>query len=223
MGLASEFVVKTGETGDALTLKNLGALDIENLVFVGVYESVTDARITLALHNIDRATVHYCEFYGLATLVPGGSILYAEGCDLRLEDSAFLGTTADSGQNTSVVQNYNWKGVTVSGTRFIGYDNRPDFLSKAPLASPYSWICIGGAAATSHTDPLRQVVIRGVFLDEGGYQGLAVRPDVFTVSGGSPISLFFISGLDMNVTNLAWIGIYVNQVENVFIERSHFG
>lgn len=223
LDLVSEFIIKTGETNDALTLRNLASLVVEHLVFIGVAEARSDAKVTLGLHRIDNATVRHCEFYGLATLAAEGAIVYAEGCDLKIEDSAFLGCTSDSALSTSLVQNYNWRGVAVRDTRFIDYGNRPDYFSKTPLAVPFAWISVGGAAAVTNTSPRREVVVEDVFLDEGAYYGLSVRPDLFAVSGGSAISLVFVSGLRMNVSNLGEVGVRIQNVENVFMERSYFG
>ena len=137
------------------------------------------------------------------------------------EQTAFLGCASNSGATTSLVQNINWLGITITDTKFIDYGNRPDFYSKTPMQSPYSWINIGNAAAPEPAWPRREAVIKHVFLDEGGYFAISARPEL----AGPNIEPFdvHLSRLSVNVTNLASDGVYIYGARKVFIDQSHFG
>ncbi|HEX8473043.1 MAG TPA: carboxypeptidase regulatory-like domain-containing protein [Pyrinomonadaceae bacterium] len=224
LGLSSEFIVRLGDA-DALSISSLSNVHIRDVVFIGDLAVSNDARIVLGLSEIGNATVRHCEFYGLASLTANGALIYAHHSRLNLEDSAFLGCTANAGFNTSVVQNTLWRGITVSNTRFIDYGNRPDYFSKTPYAVPLSWISIGNAAAHDEESAWREAIIRDVFLDEGGYIGLTCRPDLFApyIPGGGPIDLVHISGLRMNVSNLDAHGLQLAHANRLMIERSFFG
>src|SRR5215813_215496 len=221
LDLTSEFVVAVGEGNNALSLSDLNALFISDISFVGVQEVVSDALRVIDLDNVRQATIRHCEFYGLASMLPGGAILQAQRTDLRLDQSAFLGCATDSGVTTSVVQNITWLGLTVSDCKFVDYGNRPGFFSKTPHQSPYSWINIGIAAAPEPNWPRREAVIDDVFLDEGGYFALTARPEL--ASPQFPPFDVYISGLRVNVTNLASDGVSIYGARRVFIDQSHFG
>jgi len=222
LGLSSEFVVRAGEQNRALTLIGAENLLIQDITFIGDQAVETDAQITLFLSEVGNAVVRHSEFYGLGSFVPGGAIVLAHHSNLIVEDSAFLGCATTSGYTTSVIQNLSWRGISVTGTRFIDYGNRPEFYSKTPLAPPYSWISIGNAAPPDATSLRREVVLRDLFLDEGAFIGISCLPTFFS-STYTPINLIFISGIEMNVTNLQASGILFSGVERVFIEKSHLG
>ena len=226
LGLSAEFVIKVGEGADAITLLNLPNFLIQDMVFIGDPSVGTDALLVLALHEIGNATIRHCEFYGLASLSGPGAMLAAHHSYLNLEDSAFLGCTTNSGTNTaSVVRNTLWRGIKVSGTRFVDYGNRPYFYSKTPLSATMSWISAGNAAPPDEQSAWREVIIRDVFLDEGGYIGFMSSPEFYApyYGGGGPIDLIHIQGLRMNVSNLEASGIYLKYTERVLIEDSYFG
>ncbi|MBA3246980.1 MAG: carboxypeptidase regulatory-like domain-containing protein [Pyrinomonadaceae bacterium] len=224
LGSLSEFVIKVGASSNALTVAGLRQLLIEDLTFIGDPAVEDDAHTVLAIHEIADARLRNCEFYGLASFVDGGSIVYAYHSGLKVEGSAFLGCAASSGLRTSVIQNVWWREVSITDTRFIDYGWRPDFFSKTTLSPPYSWISVGNAAAVDDPAEQRQVIIRNVFLDEGVFVGLSCIPAFFTQpQAGAPIDLIFISGLQVNVTNLGGNGVYLSDARRVFIERSHFG
>jgi len=223
LNLTAEFLIKTGVGRNAFALRNLTTLLVTDLVFIGDPTVADDAKIALSIIGIDDATLRRCEFYGLATFGPGGAIVYAEGSGLLIADSAFLGCAANSGASSSIVQTYSWKQITVTGTRFVDYGNRPDYYSKTTYQSPFSWVCVGGAAPLTNVSARRDVIIKDVFFDEGAYLALAVKPEVFAVPGGGAISLLYVSNLFVNVTNLGQVGLLIHSVDNVLIENSHFG
>jgi hypothetical protein len=229
LDLISEFIVAVGETNDAITLTGSDSLLIRDLAFIGVQEVATDARVVLALSDIRQTAIQHCEFYGLASLVPGGAIVAASLTDLKLEQTAFLGCAANSGLTTSIVQTHLWLGVAISDCKFIDYGNRPGFFSKTPLQSPYSWISIGKAAALEPTWSRREAIIKHVFLDEGSYFGIAARPDLDSThpepadAVSFPPYEIYLSRLHVNVNNLNSDGVYIYGARKVFIEQSHFG
>lgn len=221
LNLTSELIVKVGPEHVALTLRGLDHLLIRDVAFVGVQEVRDDAHVVLLVGDIPRVNVVHCEFYGLASLAPGGSIVAAHGSGLKVDQTAFLGCATNSAHSTSIIQNLTWKDITITNTKFIDYGTRSGFFSKTPLAPPYSWIGIGNAAAAHPDSFRREAIIRNVFLDEGAFIGISARPDLYS----PPTAPFdvFISGIRMNVTNLAACGIYLSGVDKVLIERSHLG
>jgi hypothetical protein len=221
LDLTSEFVVAVGADNDALALGGLDTLLVTDVAFVGVQEVASDARVVLNLNNIRQARVNNCEFYGLASLNAGGSLVAAQLTDLKLEETAFLGCAANSGLTTSLVQNISWLGISITDCKFIDYGERPGFFSKTPLQSPYSWINIGNAVNPEPNWSRREAVIKNVFLDEGSYFGISARPDL----AGPDIAPFevYLSRLSVNVNNLASDGVMIVGAMKVFIDRSHFG
>jgi hypothetical protein len=91
------------------------------------------------------------------------------------------------------------------------------------MMSPFSWVSVGGAAPLTNLLPRRDITLTDVLLDEGAYNALSVRPDLFPVANGGAISLVYLSQLYVNVTNLGEVGVRIHQAENVLIENSHFG
>ena len=223
LGLTAEFHIKTGAEQNALTLRNLDSLLVQDLVFIGDPGVHDDAKVTLTVSGIKQAKLLRCEFYGLASFGAGGAIVYAEGAGLQIADSAFLGCAGNSGFYTSIVQIYSWTGISITGTRFVDYGARPNFFSKTTYMSPFSWISVGGAAHLTNVSPRRDVLIQNVLLDEGAYFALSVRPDLLSVPEGGPISLIRLSNLYVNVTNLGAVGLRIQNVENLLIEDSHLG
>lgn len=222
LGLSSEFVIRVGAAQTALTISGAQTLSLQNIGFTGDVSVINDAQITLSIAGVASATVHACEFYGLASLVPGGAIVQAYDSSLVVEDSAFLGCATTSGYGTSVVQNILWKGITITRTRFVDYGARPNYYSKTTLAPPYSWISIGNAAPTDAASSRREAQLRDLFLDEGAFIGVTCDPLRFS-QASAPINLVFISGLQMNVSNLGAGGLFIKMAERVLIEKSHFG
>jgi hypothetical protein len=223
LNLTAEFHIKTGAEQNAITLRNLDSLLVQDLVFIGDPTVNDDAKVTLTTSGIKDAKLLRCEFYGLASFGAGGAIVYAEGGGLQIADSAFLGCAGNSGFYTSIVQIYSWTGISITGTRFVDYGTRPNYYSKTTYMSPFSWISVGGAAHLTNVSARRDVLIQNVLLDEGAYFALSVRPNLLSVPDGGPISLLRLSNLYVNVTNLGEVGLRIENVENVLIEDSHLG
>jgi hypothetical protein len=222
LGLLSEFIVQVGQTNIALSISGVKNFLIQDITFIGDPNVQIDCQSTLSLLEVESAIVRHCEFYGLAAIVPDGTIVYANHSNLTIEDSAFLGCSTATNSFSAVVQSVNWRGITITGTRFIDYGNRGNFFSKTPLSPPNSWISIGNAAAADATSSRREVVLRDLFLDEGVYIGISCIPSFFS-SVNTPINLIFISGIQMNVNNLESGGIFLSRVERVLIEKSYLG
>ncbi len=222
LDLSSEFAPRTGTQGIAINISGLQSFLIKDIVFIGTPGVNTDALITLALTNVWQATVRHCEFYGLSTLPAGGSIVRAILSHLTIEQSVFLGCAANSGVQNSVVQNFQWKGITVTDVVFTDYGQRPELFGKLNLGAPYSWISIGNAAAPQNTSPRRAVEVRNVFFDEGSLNGLLSLPFNYQPAT-APIDLVYVSNLFMNVSNLGTSGHYLEGPQRVLIENSHYG
>ena len=220
LDLLSEFSPRTGTQGVAIRISGLQSFLVKDITFIGQPDVNTDAVITLALSDIWEATIRHCEFYGLSSLVQDGSIVLAVRSHLNIEQSVFLGSTCNSGYNTPLVQNIEWKGVTITGAVFADYGQRAELFGKLGLAAPYSWVNIANAAAPESGSPRREVTIKNVFMDEGGLFGLSSTPNLQV---SAPIDLFYVSGLYMNVTNLAASGNYLSGPQRAMIVNSHYG
>ena len=225
LDLTSEIIPATGATQNALTLTNIRQLLVEHIGFTGRPDQMTDAFISLYLIHIDQATIRHCEFYGVSSfgLVPnhgGGNVVRAVDCDLTIELSVFLGCTANSGAYAPVVENLLWRKFTMTNSIFLDYGQRT-FFSKTGLGAPLSWIDIGNAAPPTPDSPRREFVVRDTFLDEGGWVGISAFPRRW----GPPerIDLVYISGLKMNVANMGTAGHLLYDIENLLIEKSHYG
>jgi hypothetical protein len=222
LGLTSEFVVRVGQTNTALSIAGVGNLLIQDITFIGNPEVEKDCQRVLVLSEIEKAIIRHCEFYGLGAIVDGGAIVYAFHSNLTVENSAFLGCSTATSNHSAVIQNISWRGITITGTRFIDYGRRANFFSKTTLSPPNSWISIGNAAAADATSARREVVLRDLFLDEGVFNGISCYPTFYS-SVYTPINLIFISGVRMNVNNLRSYGIVLSGVERVLIEKSNLG
>jgi hypothetical protein len=225
LGLSSEFVIKVGKEANALTLQTLGNLVLENLVFIGVPKIVNDAKVVLYLSQISRVLMQTCEFYGLSTQVVGGAIVYNNGCNLKIKDSAFLGCSTNHSARTSVVHNILWRGISVTNTNFVDYGERRGFFSKTPFQSPFAWVGVGNAAPVG-SFAQRIITIQDVFFDEGAISGINVSPELMrgTVQTVTPIELLYISRLYQNISQvgvLSW-GSTINNVKRLFIEDSRY-
>jgi hypothetical protein len=226
LDLSSEIIPATGSVDSVFTLTNLHQLSIEHLAFTGRESALTDAYVTLNLSDITQATVYHCEFYGISTfgLVAGqggGNLVRATRSDLSIEQTVFLGVTANSGAYAPIVETIEWYGIHISNVTFIDYGLR-SFFGKMGLGAPLSWINIGNAAPRTPESSRREVVIRDTFLDEGGWIGITAFPHLWGTPV-EPIDLLYISGLKMNVSNLGTAGHQLFDVSNVLIENSHYG
>ncbi|HEU4837752.1 MAG TPA: glycosyl hydrolase family 28-related protein [Pyrinomonadaceae bacterium] len=221
LNLPTEIYPRTGVKNVAFTISGLKNLVIKDIAFVGTPDVATDAAITLFLIEIDKAQLRHNEFYGLATFADGGAIVAAVRCDLEISLSKFLGSTATSGGYLPLVQNLEWYGITVTDTTFLDYGTR-ELFGKTGLAAPISWINIGNAAPPTNVSPRREVVLRNVFMDEGGFWGLSSLPYRYTPQS-APIDLIYVTGLVMNVSNFDQFGHQLYDARQVFIEKSRYG
>jgi len=222
LDLLSEFAPRTGEQGISINITGLQSFLIKDITFIGTPGVITDALITVALNDISDATIRHCEFYGLRSVVEGGDIVLSVRSHLKVEQSVFLGSTSNSAVNTSVIQNIEWKGITIADTVFVDYGQRAELYGKLDLAAPYSWVNIGNTAAPESDSPRREAVIRNVFFDEGALSGLSSVPYRY-LPASAPIDLLYVSGMYMNVSNLGTSGNYLYGPVRVLIENSHYG
>ncbi|HYO62662.1 MAG TPA: Calx-beta domain-containing protein [Pyrinomonadaceae bacterium] len=222
LDLVSEFRPKTGPSRVALSIVGLRSFLIKDVAFVGTPGVFVDALITLGVRDVGEAVIRHCEFYGLSAHAEGGSVVSATRTRLRVEQTVFLGCTASSGYYSPIVQNLQWKGIHLSDTIFIDYGQRPELFSKMTFGAPYSWVNVANAAATTPDSPRREAVLRSVFFDEGSLNGLSSIPDLYQPPT-APIDLIYVTGLRMNVTNLAATGHYLSGSRGVMVESSHYG
>jgi len=222
LDLPTEVYPRTGEANVAISISGLQNLVVKDIAFVGTPTARTDAAVTLLLTDIDKAQVRHNEFYGLLTLVPGGGIVKAVRTDLEISLSKFLGSTATSGWCIPLVENLEWRGITVTDTTFLDYGCRPNFFSKIGISAPISWINVGNAAPPTNLSPRREVVLRNVFFDEGGYWGLSVLPYRY-LPESAPVDLVYVTGLYMNVSNFGPFGHQIYDARRVLIEKSQYG
>ncbi len=220
LDLKSELRPKTGSANIAIKITGLQAFLIKDVAFMGTNNVPTDAATTLWLEQIEQATVRHCEFYGLSTIVPGAMVM-AVRSGLTVEQTKFLGSVTNSGNYASVIQNIEWKSIVVTDTVFLDYGLRGELYGKTGYGAPYSWINIGNPKAVVNNSPRREVSIRRVFLDEGGFIGVSSLP-YRNEPSPPPIDLVYITNLRMNVSNLQTHGHYFTGVESVFIEKSRY-
>lgn len=221
LNLTSEFIIKVGKDRVALAIGGLETLLIRDIAFTGIKDVRDDAHVVLQVNDVEHARIEHCEFYGLASLEPGGSILAASRSGLNVDRTAFLGCATNSAHSASMIQTWTWKDIAITNTKFVDYGNRADSYSKTPMGSPYSWIGIGDAEEVKSDPSRRDAVIRNVFLDEGAFIGITARPDLHGPSS-TPFNVF-LSAIRMNVSNLAACGIYLSGADKVLIEQSHLG
>ncbi|HZB47010.1 MAG TPA: glycosyl hydrolase family 28-related protein, partial [Pyrinomonadaceae bacterium] len=220
-GSASQLYIATGESASALELKNAESLLIDNLVFVGNPEAVTDARIVLDIQGGFKAMIRNTTFYGLISQVAGGSIVHAQGVDLRIEHSSFRGTSGAAGFQVPVVLLDGWRGLSVADVDFIDYGVLNGvYHSKTPFNPPNAWIQLNNTAPLDNALAQHEVVIERVRMDEGAYNGIFVNIDT---AQSARLAHLRISGLRVNGTGLGGNGVWVQNAERVTIERSWFG
>ena len=131
LGLLSEFAPRTGDQVIAINISGLESFLLQDISFIGTPAISTDAFITLALTDVWEATIKHSEFYGLSSLIPGGSILQIVRSHFNLKQTVFLGCTGNSGVYGSVVENIEWKGISVSDSIFADYGQRAELYGEA--------------------------------------------------------------------------------------------
>lgn len=220
LGLVSEFFPKTGPDQDALAITGLDTLLIKDIAFVGTLGVDTDAKNTLIMRRIGDATVRHCEFYALRSRTSGGSIITAEESKFRLDQSKILGSTGNSAGNIPVLRIHLWKGVEVTDTVFGDYGQRPQLYGKMTV-SPVAWISINSAAPVTSDSPRREIVLRNVFMDEGGWNGVLIYPLASDRDRGTA-DLVYISGIIENVGHFGQFGLKVTDAQGLFIEKSRY-
>jgi hypothetical protein len=223
LDLTSEFVIKVGHPNIALALSGLTTLLITDMVFIGTPDALSDARIPLFLGGIPDATIRHSEFYGLSSLYDGGAIVYADNCGLTIDQTAFLGSTGNSGVRNSVIQTTTWKTINLTESVFVDYGQRPGYYGKLGLAPPFAWLMIGNAAPVDSLWPRRDATIRNVFMDEGGFMAIGSIPDYYNPQA-APADLIYISDYKLNVSNLGASAVYIDRgAQHVMLERANFG
>ncbi|HEY0169462.1 MAG TPA: carboxypeptidase regulatory-like domain-containing protein [Pyrinomonadaceae bacterium] len=220
LDLTSEFLPRTGEAAPAIFISGLRSVTVRELAFVGAPDVPNDALVTLFFHEVGEAVVRHCEFYGLASM--DGAMVLARRSSLKIERSVFLGSVTNSGTYSSVVQNIEWKGFSLSDTIFTDYGQRPELFGKTGLVAPFAWVNLGNAAPADNESPRREASFHRVFFDEGALNAISSTPSYFEPPS-APIDLFYVSMLRMNVSNLKTSGLYLTELRGVLIEDGRFG
>jgi hypothetical protein len=220
LDLVSEFFPKTGADYEALVITGLDTLLIKDLAFVGTKDVLNDAKSTLFMNRIGEATVRHCEFYALSSRARNGSIITARESKLKLDQSKILGSTGSSGAGVPVLNNLSWKGVEVTDTVFGDYGQRPGLYGKMTI-SPLAWISIGSAAPLSSDSPRREVILRNVFMDEGGWLGVLSQPLASDKDRAKP-DLMYISGMIENVGHFGQFGLKLTEIKGLLVEKSRY-
>lgn len=222
LDLTSAFVIKTGQATVALALTNVASLLIADMVFIGTPDASSDAGRTLFLNGIPDVTIRHSEFYGLSSRTEGGAIIHANSCGLTIDQTAFLGTTANSAVRTSVILATNWKRISLTESVFVDYGQRPDYYGKLGLGPPFAWIMIADAAPLDSPSSRRDAMIRNVFMDEGGYHAIASVPDLYDEQA-VPADVIYVSDYKLNVSSLGTSAIYIDRgAQSTLIERASF-
>ena len=220
-GSASQLFIATGESANALELRNAESLLIDNLVFVGDPLATNDARIVLDIESGLRAMIRNTSFYGLISQVAGGAVLRAENTDLRIEHSAFRGCSGASGLGVPVIKVDNWRGLSVADVDFLDFGVLNGvFHSKTPMNPANAWIQINNTALLDNATAQSEIVIERVRMDEGAFNGVFVNIDP---AESDRLAHLRISGLRLNGTGLGGNGVWVQNAERVTIESSWFG
>ncbi|HKQ50764.1 MAG TPA: Calx-beta domain-containing protein [Pyrinomonadaceae bacterium] len=220
LGLTSEFYPKTGETQDALTLTGLDTLLIKDIAFVGTLGVTTDAKNTLVMRRIGEATVRHCEFYALSSRVRDGSIITAWESKFKLDQSKILGCTGSTAAATPIIHNHLWKGIEVTDTVFVDYGQRPNLYGKMTV-SPQAWLAINSPAPLTSNSPRREVVLRNVFMDEGGWMGVLSNP-LSSDTNRAKTDLIYIHDMIENVGHFATFGLNLTEIEGLLVEQSRY-
>ncbi|HJU55892.1 MAG TPA: carboxypeptidase regulatory-like domain-containing protein [Pyrinomonadaceae bacterium] len=222
LDLSSKFYPRTGTAQDAVRVTGLQSFLIKDIAFVGTPGVTTDAKNTLVVNNIGEAVISHCEFYGLSTQVAGGSIVMAIRSVLKFEHSKVLGSTGNSAYYVPIIQNLYWKGIQVINSAFVDYGQGSGFYGKMTV-SPISWINIANAGPITNDSPRREVIIRDVFLDEGGWVGIYSLPHRYqSPSISAKVDLIYITDLTMNVSNFWTHGNDLHDTRSVLIEKSRY-
>ncbi|MCS6860273.1 MAG: hypothetical protein NZT92_08135 [Abditibacteriales bacterium] len=220
VGSSSQLILQTGEQADALTLINAESVLLDNLTFVGVPDAATDARIGLYFYQCLQAKLRRCDFYGVRSLVAGGAVIASYWTDLRIEDCAFRGCSGNSAAGVPVIQNENWRGLTVTGTDFFDFGWLNGVYHSKTTVPPWAWIRLGEPVPLDGNGQNR-VLLSQVRMDEGAQFGLLCNPNSATSVRASFIQL---AGVLMNGSSLSGArGVYVRHADSVRIEQSWFG
>lgn len=219
VGTASQILPKTGGKSRIFVFQNLNHVLLENLTFVGTPNVATDSLVTVSIESCIRATIRYCEFFGVSSMGTNGSIVAVDNSDLQLENSAFRGSSGNYVVGTSVINMTRWKGLYVANTDFIDWGYlEGTYHAKTNMAKPLAWIRLNETWPLTDTMAQKEVRLVGVRMDELTVHGLLVAPAT------TPAAHIYITGLRVNGSFLPnGYGVKIQNAQNVTIERSWFG
>ncbi|MGH9276518.1 MAG: glycosyl hydrolase family 28-related protein [Acidimicrobiales bacterium] len=221
-GSGSQLVIRVGAANDGITIAGAESVLLDNLVVTGTPGVATDAKAALRLDSCVQAALHRCDFYGVSSQVAGGAVLQANQCDLRIFQCAFRGCSGSSALATPVIDNQNWRGLSVIETDFIDYGTlNGTFVTKTPITPGSAWIRVGNTFPLTDCNKQQTVVIENVRMDEGAQFGLLCWPNL---SQSPRVANVVISGLRVCASGIsAARAVYILNTERVRIEHSWFG
>lgn len=182
-GAGSKLVVATGAGVDAITLDNCPDVVIDDVYFVGTVGTLNDCKSALYFKGKrpHTATLQDCGFYGLSVRSSTArAVIQANSASLRILRTTFRGCAASSGTDKSVIRADDWDRILLEDVDFYDWGVIDGvYHAKSAAASgmsPWGWLMIGQPSSPSvDAFSQRQVLLRRVRMDEGGYQGVSSR------------------------------------------------
>ena len=180
-GAGSRLVIATGEGVDAITIDDCSDLVIDDVYFAGTVGTLDDCKSALYFRGSrpHTVTLQNCGFYGLSVRSSTGrAVLQADFASLRVLRTTFRGCAASSGTDKSVIRADYWDRILLEDVDFYdwGVIDGVYHAKSAHSMSPWGWLMIGQPSSASvDAFSQRQVLLRRVRMDEGGYQGVSSR------------------------------------------------
>lgn len=168
-------------TGDevAMDFEKMEFLRLSGLTFVGHPGVATDALSTLRFYDVAHVELVASQFYGISSVLEGGSIVQSERSDLMVQRCMFRGCTTNSGVEAAIINNEDWRGMRLVSSSFIDYGEiGGTYHSKTPMASSAGFVRLGAPSLTDSALGPAEAVLDDVRVDEGCYRALFVHSAV---------------------------------------------
>lgn len=222
----TQLFVCVGSGNRLFDIANLEACVFEDLTFVGTPLGNADAKNTIYLSSILKATIRNCNFYGLSTGALSGdgsklAIIGHDAVDLKLERVGFHGCCGASGKTSSIVLGTNVLGFHAEDSVWVDWGYLDGFYHNKSITNALSYAWVHFDSARSGTDDTEQSAIRFVNcrMDEYALFGIFFN---YNLSANSWRSLV----VDGHQQNVSWssgaAGVYAWGVTNVLVANSYF-
>lgn len=217
-GFGTKLLPETGEEAPMLRFAAFDTVEISRLTVIGRPGARTDALSAIQLYRVAHTSILNSHFYGVSSLVAGGAIVDARLTDLLVERCMFRGCTTHSGLNTPIIDNNDWRGLTVRSSRFIDYGTIDGiFHSKTPMASSAGFVRLGLPASLDNALGQSEAVLDDVRVDEGCYRALFVHAN-------KPIDAIHVRGLQVNGhVGTGATALHVQFTKRLHVESSWIG